>query len=61
MAVGMGTVFAFLTLLVGCMNVAGAVFSRLPLEVEEEDSPAMLEDEAVLMAVALAVAERERA
>ena len=62
MAVGMGTVFAFLSLLVGFMHVAAAAFASFPDDPKRDQSAAATaEDELLLIAVALAVAEKERA
>lgn len=62
MLVGMGTVFAFLTLLVGCMHVAAAAFASFPDDpTPDRPEPAREDDELVLIAVALAAAQREMA
>ncbi len=62
MLVGMGTVFAFLTLLVGCMHAASAAFASFPDDpTPGRPEPATADDELLLIAVALAAAEKERA
>ena len=64
MAIGMGTVFAFLLLLVACMHASASVFARFPddpvpgLEGSLPNEPS---EDLLLVAVALAIAERERA
>lgn len=61
MAVGMATVFAFLSLLVGSMLLAGRIFQRWGHLVPDEESLPAAEspDEGAQVAVALAVAARE--
>ncbi len=61
MAAGMGTVFAFLLVLVACMHVSAWVFARFPDDPIDGDATSSSSDELLLLAVALAVAERERA
>lgn len=64
MAVGMGTVFAFLLLLVACMHVAAAAFASFPDDpapVVASEASTAPDEELMLIAVALAIAERERA
>ena len=62
MAVGMFTVFAFLTLLVGLMKVMAAFFEanahRFPEDVPAETTPARADDGDVALAIALAEAMR---
>ena len=62
MAVGMFTVFAFLTLLVGLMKAMAAFFEanahRFPEEAPAEAKPARSDDGDVALAIALADAMR---
>lgn len=60
MAVGMTTVFAMLTLLVGLLHASAAIFSRLPEEAAPENLEADPDEELMLLAVAIAAAHRER-
>lgn len=61
MLVGMGTVFAFLTLLVGFMHASAAAFGSFPDDPSPDPKAVPDDEELVMIAVALAVAEKERA
>ena len=59
MAVGMGTVFCFLGLLVGLMHLAAAAFSRWPDEALPAPA-AVGADPRIAIAIAIAAIEKER-
>ena len=57
MALGMGFVFFFLTLMVGCIALTGAILKLLPEEVKEEPTQKRnnkKNDEAIAVAIAAA-------
>ena len=64
MLVGMGTVFVFLGLLVGLMNLSGSVFSKWPedkdLALGSEEKGAQSLDEEPLIEIAIALAAIKR-